>query len=55
MDAATVARFAEIDEHIGETDRRLATIARPNASLGEMVELLGGSVDGVQHHIEDDH
>jgi hypothetical protein len=62
MDAATVARFAEIDEHIAETDRRLVTIARQNAALGEMVEVLGGSVnaadlqcqrDQVQRRIEE--
>jgi hypothetical protein len=59
MDAVAAARFAEIDEHIAETDRRLVTIARQNAALGEMVEVLGGyinaTIDQVQRRIEDDH
>jgi hypothetical protein len=59
VDAATRTRFAEIDEHIAETDRRLVTIARQNAALGEMVEVLGAYVnatlDQVQRHIDDDH
>ena len=59
MDEAAVARFAEIDEPIAETDRRLVTIARQNAALGEMVEVLGSdinaTIDQVQRHIDDDH
>ncbi|HSP38247.1 MAG TPA: hypothetical protein VLR26_10890 [Frankiaceae bacterium] len=64
MDEATIARFAEIDGHIAETDRRLVTIARQSAALGEMVEVLGGYInapdfqsqrDEVQRHVEDDH
>lgn len=59
MDAATLARFAKVDEYIAETDRRLENIARQNAALGEMVEVLGSYVnatlDRVQRHVEDDH
>lgn len=59
MDAATAARFAEVDERIAATDRRLVTIARQNAALGEKVEVLGSYLnatrDRVQRHIEDDH
>ena len=57
MDAATVARFADIDEHIAETDRRLVRIARQNAALGEMVEVLGGyinaTIDPAQRHLDE--
>jgi len=50
-------RFAEVDEAIEETNRRLRVIARQNAALAEMVEVLGGYVNTaighLQHHIAD--
>ncbi|MBE7187724.1 hypothetical protein [Jatrophihabitans endophyticus] len=52
-------RFAEIDESIDEMDRRLRTIARQNAGLAEMVEVLGRyvnvSIEALQQHAEDGH
>lgn len=34
-------RFAEIDSSLDEIERRLQTIARQNATLSEMIEVLG--------------
>ena len=42
MDNEVRERFAEIDTYIEEMNGRLVTIARQNAALAEMVEVLGG-------------
>ncbi|MDQ1635811.1 MAG: hypothetical protein QOJ32_2620 [Frankiaceae bacterium] len=59
MNRDVAERFAEVDGYIADMDRRLTVIARQNAVLGEMVEVLGryvnATVDTVQHHVQDDH
>ncbi len=52
MDSDVAERFAEVDGHLAEMDRRLTVIARQNTVLGEMVEGLAryvnATVDTVQ-------
>lgn len=59
VDSDVAERFAEVDGYITEMDRRLAAIARQNAVLGEMVEVLGryvnAAVDTFQRHVQGDH
>lgn len=57
MDPGTAERFAEIDGYIEQVDERLRLIARQNAALAEMVEVLGGyvnaSIEHLQAHVSD--
>jgi hypothetical protein len=50
-------RFARVDQLIAAMDERLRTIARQNATLAEMVEVLGGyvntSLEYFQAHVND--
>lgn len=59
MDGDTAQRFAEVDAAIAETEQRLRTIARQNAALSEMVEVLGSfvavSLDAFHQHVRDMH
>ena len=59
VESDVAERFVEVDGYIAEMDRRLTAIARQNAVLGEMVEVLGryvnSTVDTVQRHVQDDH
>lgn len=59
MTNAPDERFAEIDVAIAQMDDRLRTIARQNATLAEMVEVLGGyvntAIEHLQRHASDPH
>jgi hypothetical protein len=52
-------RFVEVDGYIAAMDERLRSIARQNAVLAEMVEVLGGYVnattDAPQQHVKGEH
>ena len=57
MDTETRERFDDIDAALLEIESRLPTIARQNATLSEMVEVLGGyvnvGVEALQDHVRD--
>lgn len=59
MDADVAERFRETDEYIHQMDERLRSIARQNAALAEMVEVLGSFVhattDMLQQHVREQH